>query len=224
MVEKNEKVKTESALAIPAKFKDSDGSLKQNDLLKSYLALEKKMAESKSVPQNPFGTRPDSPDGYQITPKNDLVQSDADVNKRLFDAGFTNEQAQLVYDLAVEKVLPAIQEMADNYAADRQLKALEEEFGGPERFNQIARQILAWGEKNLASEIFNTLSCSKEGILTMYKMMSSNEPPVAQNAAALAEPVNEASLRKIIGTSKYWKQNDPETLKRVESGYKQLYG
>mgnify|MGYP000878454889 CR=1 FL=1 len=56
---------------------------------------------------------PDSPNEYQITPKHDLCCADDEVNQRLHEAGFTPAQAQLVYDLAAERLLPMLKARAE---------------------------------------------------------------------------------------------------------------
>lgn len=213
MVEKKEQTD------IPTKFKDAKtGALKSDELLKSYLALEKKLGTGSTR-----AVLPASPDEYQIDLKSDFLTVDPEMNKRLFNLGFTNEQVQAVYDLATEKVLPLLQELADDYKSKQEMGTLEKAFGGPEQFNTIARQISAWGEKNLDPSIFDTLSCSCDGILTMHKMMNDGIEPSIRAPRGNAEVDTEDSLRKLMRDPKYWKKQDPDTLKRVEEGYKRLY-
>lgn len=220
-------VKASEILAIPEKFKDEKGTLKAQDLLKSYLSLEKKLTETASAKTAEKALRvgmPESSDKYDIKLKSDAIALDADVNKRLFDMGFTNEQVQAVYDLAVEKILPVIQNMAADYKADQEMAALEKEFGGPERFNQIARQIFMWGEKNLAPDVFQTLACSRDGIVTLHKMMNASEPEVIKERPEQDETVSEESLRRMMQDPQYWKKSDPVFVKQIEAGFKKLYG
>ena len=207
-------------LQIPEKFLDEYGELKTEELLKSYLALEKKMS---STPKTQ-GTMPDKPENYQLELKNPLVQADPEINKLLFEHGFTNKQAQLVYDLAVEKVLPVLEQVGQELNQDKELAALEQAFGGAEQFNQIAHQIATWGEKHLAPNVFETLSQSKDGILTMYHMMTQNtEFPLIQGKGLASAIDDEATLKKLMQSPKYWRDQDPELIKRVENGFKRLY-
>jgi len=216
-----EDTKETKPLDTPKKFLDENGELKTEELLKSYLALEKKMS---SLPKT-IGTMPDKPENYQLEMKNPLVQPDPDINKVLFENGFTNEQAQLVYDLAIEKVLPVLEQVGQELNRDKELKALEQEFGGPEQFNQVAHQIAAWGEKNLAPNVFETLAQSKDGILTMYQMMTRGiESPLIQGKGLVSSTDDEATLKKLMQSPKYWRDQDPELVKRVENGFKRLYG
>ena len=205
---------------IPEKFLDENGDLKTDDLLKSYLALEKKMSEPKSVESQ----IPESPADYKIISKNELIESDPEINEILFKHGFTNDQAQVVYDLATDKILPLMQEMVEDIATDRELQALEQEFGGAEQFNTIARQISDWGEKNLDAATFEALCKSKNGILTIYRMMQGKlESPLIQGRGKVVPIDDEETLKKLMQNPKYWRDQDPELLKRVEAGFKRLY-
>ena len=144
---------------IPSKFKDAKtGEINVQALLKSYLELEKKLSNrSKLLPAATVGTMPNSPDDYKIVMKNPKLVMDEDMNKQLFELGFTNEQLQAIYDLAADKIIPLLENLSADYRADKEMAELENEFGGAEAFNTIARQISAWGEKNLNPEIFNTV-------------------------------------------------------------------
>lgn len=205
---------------VPEKFLDENGDLNTDDLLKSYLALEKKMSE----PKSPEFQIPKSAADYKINIKNPLIESDPEINEILFQHGFTNDQVQVVYDLATDKILPLMQEMAADIATDRELQDLEQEFGGPEQFNMIARQISDWGEKNLDATTFEALCKSKNGILTIYRMMQGKlESPLIQGRGKVATFDDEETLKKLMRNPKYWRDQDPELLKRVEDGFKRLY-
>ena len=211
---------TEQEIKVPEKFLDKNGELKTDELLKSYLALEKKLSESKGVGDQP----PKSAADYHIVSKSELIESDPEINEILFQHGFTNDQAQVVYDLATDKVLPTIQAMIEDIATDKELQGLEQAFGGAEQFNTAARQISAWAEKNVDPATFNALVKSKDGILTLYQMMQGKvESPLIQGKGHVPVQDDEASLRKLMQSPKYWRDQDPELLKRVEAGFKRLY-
>ena len=210
----------EQEIKVPEKFLDDKGDLKTEELLKSYLALERKMSESKK----PEAEMPKSAKEYHIVSKNPLIEADEEINEILFQHGFTNDQAQVVYDLATDKILPVIEDMVQDIATDRELQGLEQEFGGPEQFNTIARQISAWAEKNVDPATFEALAKSKNGIMTLYKMMQGNlEAPLIQGRGQVATVDDEETLKKLMQNPKYWRDQDPELLKRVEAGFKRLY-
>jgi hypothetical protein len=166
---------------------------------------------------------PDSPDEYQITPKHDLCCADDEVNQRLHEAGFTPAQAQLVYDLAAERLLPMIAEAAAQFEADRQVEKLREHFGGEERFRRTAQQISAWGRANLPDAVFEALSTTSEGVMALYRMMEKGEPAVTRKADA-APATDEAGLREMMRDPRYWRTREPEFVKRVTDGFRRMVG
>lgn len=72
--------------------------------------------------------------------------------------------------------------------------------------------------------MFQALSCSKEGVLTLYKMMNSNEPRVLKEKSAVSDVITEEGLRRMMQDPRYWKKNDPAYIKKIEDGFKKLYG
>ena len=107
---------------------------------------------------------------------------------------------------------------------DKDLSELNKTFGGAEQFNQIARQISTWGEKNLNPQIFEALSSSKDGIMAMYQMMQNQQdPPVLSRTENIPNLDSEEDLKRLMQNPKYWKYQDPEIVKRVEAGFKRLY-
>ena len=92
---------------------------------------------------------------YEIALKSEFLTIDEEVNKRLKNAGFTNEQAQLVYDLAAEIMIPKIKEVVDEFKLYKELSKLENYFGGEERFDEIARQISIWAGKIYQKKFMN---------------------------------------------------------------------
>ncbi len=203
---------------VPEKFLDKEGNVNVNDLAKSYVALEKKLGTPKQgIPNNAKG--------YKINMKNPLLTMDDKINERLFQLGLTNDQVQGIYDIAADILIPQIQSMAEQLSADKDLQELEKEFGGVEQFNEIARQLSAWGEKNLDAKTFNTLATSKDGIMTLYHMMQEKqETPVTTGKSGLNTKDDETTLRRLMQDPKYWKEQDPELVQRVERGFRRLYG
>ena len=219
---------------IPAKFLDAKGNLNVDSLLQSYTELERKLGKMVRIPSDDSSPEerkdfyqkigvPASAKDYQLNIKNELLASDPDVNQRLYDLGFTNAQVQAVYDLAVEKVLPVIHQLAQDYEATRQRALLEEHFGGKERFEEIVRQITTWAKQNVSAQVFDALSTTYEGVLTLYKMMESSEPFMMPKGVAVNEMLDEEGLKKLMMSPKYWRDQDPATLKKVADGFNRLY-
>jgi len=159
----------EKAINIPEKFRDpTTGEIRTDALLNSYRELEKKLSAMMPRPDSDESRRevfkclgcPDTPDQYDVDVSHGLFDIDPEMNGRLHEKGFTADQVQEVYNLAAEKLVPAIMEMAQDFAADREVEKLMSHFGGPEKWREISRQLLAFGEKNLPPDVLNTLSSS----------------------------------------------------------------
>lgn len=215
---------------LPDKFwDDKKQEIRVAALVASYVALEKKMAQMLPLPQNDDDRKrlfkaigvPDSADEYQVTVPNDLFDIDPDLNKRLHGKGFTPEQVQEVYDLAAEKMVPLILEMAAEFNADREVERLVKEFGGVERWQDVSRQLLAYGQKNLPPEVLTGMACSYEGVMALYKMMKADGPGVSVKAAK--DSGEEADLTAMMKNPKYWRDKDPAYIAKVTAGFEKLY-
>jgi hypothetical protein len=220
---------------IPEKFWDGEaGAVRVEALLKSYRELEKKLSQRFAPPAEDADEEdrlrfrramdiPDAPDDYAIEPKHAMCGPDCEINQRLHEAGFTRRQAQLVYDLAAERLLPIVAEAASEYEAERQRARLAVAFGGEERFRRMAGQLAAWGRANLPREVFEALSTTAEGVQALHRMMQDGEPKLAREAAA--EPaLDEAELRRLMRDPRYWRAREPEFVKRVTEGFRRLVG
>lgn len=165
---------------------------------------------------------PESFDKYQLTIPHPLLERDDEVLQRLHAKHFTNEQAQLVYDLANERVIPLLDELTVNFEAQKQIERLKQHFGSQEKFNEISRQISTWAKQNLQPEIYDALSTTYEGVITLYKMMSSNEPILGREGG-LGEELTESSLRKMMEDPRYWRDKDQSYVAKITKGFEKLY-
>lgn len=220
---------------VPEKFWDAaKGALRVDALLKSYIELERRLSQRFAPPAEdaPEEDRlrwrralgiPDSPEGYEVTPPNELLTPDATVNRRLHEAGFNARQVQLVYDLAAERLLPLIAEAAAEFEAGRQVEKLRAHFGGEERFRRIAAQVSAWGRANLAEPVFTALASTADGVMALHRMMEGREPSLSRDAKAEAGP-DEAELRRMMRDPRYWRTREPDFVRRVTEGFRRLVG
>jgi len=220
---------------VPEKFWDAEtGTLRVDVLLKSYRELERRLSQRLGPPgedapeeeklrfRRALGV-PDSHDGYAIEARHELCCADPEVNRRLHEAGFTPHQAQLVYDLAAEHLMPLITEAAAQFETERQLERLRAHFGGEERFRRVAAQLAAWGRAHLPGAAFEALSASYEGVLAMQRMMEKREPALAREAEAPAA-ADEGALRAMMRDPRYWRTREPEFVRRVTEGFRRLVG
>jgi hypothetical protein len=219
---------------IPEKFRDPQtGELRTDQLLKSYRELERKLARMVEVPDGTADdtTRlrfrralgvPDRPEDYPVQPPNDLVQPDGEVNRVLHAEGLTPRQVQAVYDLAGERMVPAVQELAREFEADRQMERLIEHFGSAEKWREVASALRAWGKQNLPKEVFDAMSTTFEGVIAMHRMMTSGEPGLSRAGGGETD-LTEDDLRRMMADPKYWRDRDPATVKKVSDGFKKLF-
>lgn len=221
---------------LPEKFWDEKKQeVRLDSLITSYLALEKRL--SQSLPQSLFSPEteddkkrlykaigvPDTADEYQITVPKDLFPVDSDLNKRLHAKGFTADQVQEVYNLAAEKMVPLILEMASEFQADREMERLVSHFGGPEKWQEISRQLLAYGQKNLPADVLSGLASSYEGVMALYKMMKGQEPDLKNNESAGKVSGSEDELKAMMKNPRYWRDKDPSFIAQVTAGFEKIY-
>ena len=180
---------------VPEKFWDAEaGGLRVDALLKSYRELERRLSQRAAPPAEDAPPEdllrfrqamgiPETPCAYSIAEPHELCRCDEEVNKRLHAAHFTNAQAQLVYDLAAERLVPLIAEAAAQFEADRQRERLCSHFGGEDRFRQVAAQLSAWGRAKLPAPISETLASTSERVLALEQMMRQGAPGRSRGAA-----------------------------------------
>lgn len=201
---------------VPEKFWDGDeGAVRIDSLMKSYNELERRMGTLPSVPENP--------DAYDIKHEVDMLAPDPAVNARLHQAGFTQDQAQLVYDMAGEVLMPMMEEMAANQQQEQMLSRLHETFGGKEKWNELSHQVEAWGRENLSENVYEALSGSYDGIVTIHRMMSGGEPRLGRTSGPVNQTADESSLQTMMRDPKYWRDRDPAIVERVREGFRRLY-
>nr|WP_314076488.1 hypothetical protein [uncultured Roseococcus sp.] len=218
---------------IPEKFWDAEaGALRVEALLKSYRELERRLSQRLAPPSESADEEerrrwremldiPEGPEGYAIEARHELCGPDPEINARLHAAGFSCAQVQLVYDLASERLLPLIAEAAQQFEADRQTERLRAHFGGEERFRRVATQVSAWGRANLPPAVFEALAATSEGVIALERMMQGGEPSLARDAAAPAA-MDEGELRRMMRDPRYWRQREPEFVRRVTDGFRKL--
>ncbi|MFV3075127.1 capsid assembly protein [Niveispirillum fermenti] len=222
---------------VPVKFWDAQaGTLRVEALLKSYLELERKLsapplaeplAEKQQAGASPSAPAdaPERVEDYCIQCDHGLFEPDRAINERLLAAGYTPAQAQLLYDLAAERMLPLLREMAAGFEADREMEKLVAHFGGPEKWQDLSGQILAWARRNLPPPLVAALSGTADGVLALHRLMADGggEPKVLRPGAGDAGGEGD-DLNRMIADPRYWRDRDPAFIARVTDGFRQKYG
>lgn len=201
---------------LPKKFWDTEKSEPRvEELSRSYQELER-TARAPISNDHPATAR-----DYQLDLK-DLLEIDDDMNDQLFEKGFSNTQAQLVYDLAHEKLLPIFQTFHEDALEQQQSGELINHFGSKERFTALRPQIKAWAESNLGADVFETLSGTAKGVIAIHEMMQNREPGLSREANDTTGS-SEKELKAMMNDPKYWRDRDPAVVARVKEGFKALY-
>jgi hypothetical protein len=220
---------------IPEKFWDAEaGTVRVEALLKSYGELERKLGRMVPLPEaDDDGSaaerllaalgRPATAAEYHIEPKLPGLEPDATINARLHAAGFTQAQAQLVYELAAEQLLPVARDTLDDLEATRQLDQLQRRFGGPEGWRETARQIRAWAGAHLAPEVVETLAGSADGVLALHRMMKAAEPELLGVGGDAPAELGAEALHEMMRDPRYWRDREPDHVARVTAGFRRLF-
>ncbi|HEY9078429.1 capsid assembly protein [Magnetovibrio sp.] len=205
---------------LPAKFWDADtGAVRTEALARSYQELERHLGNSQTAA---MADMPEHPGAYDIMIDDDLLSVDDEVNQRLFENGFSQAQAQLVYDLASERMMPMVAQITANYENKREEDRLLQHFGGVERFQAIRPQLSAWGKANLTPTVYENLVASAEGVIAMFEMMKNREPALTR-AAEPRFANSEQDIKRMMKDPRYWKDRDPTFVAQVREGFRNLY-
>lgn len=219
----------EQTLDIPEKFKDpKTGELNAELLLKSYKELEQKLSQgqkkaSQEAQQMP--RRPEKPEDYPVCCDHGLFEPDMDINRKLYDNDFSPDQAQIVYDLGAERMLPMLKDVVAQFRAEREVEKLVNEFGGKEQWRGLSRQLLSFGKQNLPADVLDNLCSSYEGVMALYRMMQAGgEPKLSRGRGApMQGALNEKELSSMMRDPKYWREKDPAYIAKVTQGFEGLY-
>lgn len=200
---------------LPPQFWDAAaGNVKLEDLLKAYQELEARLSQVAAPPPRP--------EDYAIDCGHGFFDIDPDINQRLHQAGFSSQQAQLLYDLAAERLLPMIQELVSGMQADREIERLTEHFGGADKWRQVSRQLLAWGKRNLPDGAVEGLATSYDGVMALYRMMKGDEPTTLKGGRDGGGP-GEDELKSLMRDPRYWRDRDQSVVAKVTEGFRRLY-
>ena len=214
---------------IPEKFLDENGELNTNALVKSYCELEKKMGTMISVPTQDSDEEtkqkfnhaigvPDSADEYPI---NDLLD-DESVRNKFHEIGLTKKQVEKIYDIAENFLQPTLKNLFEMQSESNAINELKNFFGSTQKMNEAMQEINAFGEKFLPASAFEELCSTPQGIQGIYKMMQSMEPEVLTDKN-VNENLTDNDLRNMMKDPKYWRDQDPEYVRKIENGFKKLY-
>ncbi len=217
---------------LPDKFWDAESkTIRLDALVNSYSALEQRLSNSVNVPEteeDKFNLMrkigmPETPEEYEVDVSHGMFEADSEVNSRLHKCGCTREQVQEFYNLAADKFAPMVTEMANEFQADREVEKLLTHFGGAEKWSEVSRQLMAFGQKNMPESVLDNMASSFEGVLALHKMMQGEEPTLGNSAGLTPTSEGEDDLRQMMQDPKYWRDKNPAFVKKVTEGFKKIY-
>lgn len=214
---------------IPGKFLNEDGTLNADALLKSYSELEKKIGGMISIPTSDsdenvrakFNKAIGVPDNASEYPVNEIFD-DESVRQKFHEIGLTKNQVEKIYDIAEEYLSPILSELFSLENETNAIAELKTFFGGEEKMKEALVAIKNFGEKFLPQDAFDSLCSTPQGIQSVYKMMQSMEPKVLTDKSS-SDILSDSDLRRMMKDPKYWRDQDPEYVRKIENGFKKLY-
>ena len=214
---------------IPEKFLNKDGTLNTAALLKSYSELEKKIGTMVSVPnadsdadtRAKFNRAIGVPNDSSEYPTNELFD-DESLREKFFEIGLTTSQVEQIYRIAEEFLTPVLSELFDVQNETNAISELKNFFGDEQKMCDALNAINSFGEKYLPRDAFETLCATPQGIRSIYAMMQTMEPSIETNDAP-QKNLTDDELRRMMRDPKYWRDMDPEYVRKIENGFKKLY-
>lgn len=214
---------------IPEKFLNEDGTLNSEALLKSYSELEKKIGTMISVPteesdetvRTKFYKAIGVPENASEYPINEMFDDDS-LREKFHEIGLTKTQVEQIYKVAEEYLSPILSELFCIENESSAMSELKNFFGSEDKMKDALIAIKNFGEKFLPTDAFESLCSTPQGIQSVYKMMQSMEPKVMTEKSS-SEILSDSDLRRMMRDPKYWRDQDPEYIRKIENGFKKLY-
>jgi len=214
---------------IPEKFLNKDGTVNTDALIKSYSELEKKIGTMVSVPDEnsdmdaraKFNRAIGVPENASEYPTSELFDDDA-VRQKFHEIGLTSTQVKKIYEIANEFLAPVLSDLFAMQNDVRAMSELKNFFGSDEKMIDAMRAINDFGTRFLPADAFDALCASPQGIQGLYRMMQSMEPNV-QTEKNTSQNLSDDDLRRMMRDPKYWRDADPEYVRKIENGFKKLY-
>ena len=144
------------------------------------------------------------------------------LREKFLEIGLTSSQVEKIYDIANEFLSPVLSDLFEIKNESDAISELKNFFGGTEKMYDALRAINTFGEKYLPHDAFDAMCSSPQGIQGIYQMMQSMEPTVQTDDGG-EKILSDDELRRMMRDPKYWRDMDPEYVRKIENGFKKLY-
>ena len=209
---------------LPEKFKTPE------DLAKSYNELSQKLGTKdedlrnaiiEEIQKEAFADRPDSAGDYQMP---ESIDQDSAVDNELLqwwaNHSFENGFSQSEFEQGIEMYAKAIQ------GSQPDLEAEASKLG--DNANARIEAASAFANKFFPEESLPAIErmCeSHEGIIALEAIQEALKDGNFSSGAESTSATSEAQLRQMMQDPRYWNSanRDPNFIKQVEDGFKQLY-
>lgn len=210
---------------VPDKFWDAEkGEMRVEDVFKSYSELEKKLTEAGKQNQAPEEYEVKVPEKYADTLE--IPEDDAMMNAyKSFakDRGFTQKQFDDNLEFFVDFM---------NSKAVEEQEAELEELGGKEKATEQIKKVRLFLKSRLSPESYNTLVATSttaaqiKALDELRKLASVQSAPPDDPASDVSDNLTEQDLRALMKKPEYHdpSKRDHNLVKKVEDGFKKLYG
>jgi len=161
---------------------------------------------------------PESASEYPIN----TLFDDESVREKFHEIGLTSKQVEKIYDIAQEFLQPTIKNLFELQSQSNAINELKNFLGSTQKMNDALKVINAFGERFLPKDAFDELCATPQGIQGIYKMMQSLEPEILTDKNVV-DNLTDTDLRNMMKDPKYWRDQDPEYVRKIENGFKKLY-
>jgi len=131
-------------------------------------------------------------------------------------------QVEQIYNIAEDFLSPVLTEIFQTQHEASAVAELKKFFGDESKMVDALKEINTFGEKFLPKEAFEALCATPQGIQSIHKMMQSIEPSIIIEKNSIGN-LSDEDLRRMMRDPKYWRDKDPEYVRKIESGFKKLY-
>lgn len=224
---------------VPEKFWDAEAkAVRVDQVLRSYNELESMLGRQKETIRNEVLTEfdqarkvgvPESPEGYafdvtklEVPPHVKLNTAEDDPTMQWFrktahELGIKQSQFEKIVSGYLQTQVPLLPN------PEVELTKLGE--NAQERLRIIDHNLLQRLPEENYHALMNEMT-SAESIRAIELLLSQSPPdgPAGFDAMSMTPGNTEEQLRALMDDPRYWRDHNPEFIKRVEEGWKRLYG